>query len=174
MLTCLKTTNKPQKTLTIKTINNVSSDKSHCLVKMTSKPKKTSISKNDQQCIKLCQLIMWYTCLHCTYVPSLPQEPTNIVIKQTHEHRRKLPIMTSYCLSLEKILYIHPYPCGGTSTTWKIVHWRNKMPTSQLLVCYCAILKMKGRFTFLPPQIVGQQLASNGLTRLWQLTISTW
>jgi hypothetical protein len=57
MLTCLKTTNKPQKTLTIKTINNASSGKSHWLVKMTSKPKKTSISKNDQECIKLCQLI---------------------------------------------------------------------------------------------------------------------
>ncbi len=32
--------------------------------------------------------------------------------------------------------------------------------------CCCVILKMKGCFTFLPPQVVDQQLASNGLTRL--------
>jgi hypothetical protein len=35
-------------------------------------------------------------------------------------------------------------------------------------------LKTKGHLTFLPPQVVGQQLASDGLTRLWQLTTSTW
>jgi len=56
----------------------------------------------------------------------------------------------------------------------KIVHWKNKMPTSQLLVCCYVILKTKGRFTFLPPQVVGQQLASNGFTRLWQLIACTW
>jgi hypothetical protein len=39
------------------------------------------------------------------------------------------------------------------------MQWVSKMPTSQLLVCCCVILKMEGRFTFLPPQVVGQQFA---------------
>ncbi len=48
------------------------------------------------------------------------------------------------------------------------------MPTSQLLVCYCVNLKIEGRFIFLQ-QVVGQQLAPKGFTRLGQLNVaSTW
>jgi hypothetical protein len=33
----------------------------------------------------------------------------------------------------------------------------------------------EGRLTFLPPQVIGQQLASKGLTRLGQLIVAcTW
>jgi len=55
------------------------------------------------------------------------------------------------------------------------MHWRSKMLASQLLMCCCVILRTKGHLTFLPPQVVGQQLASKGLTRLGQFTIvGTW
>jgi hypothetical protein len=54
------------------------------------------------------------------------------------------------------------------------MHWISKMLASQLLVCCYVNLKMEGHFTFLPPRIVGQQLASNNLTRLWQLTTCKW
>ncbi len=72
-----------------------------------------------------------------------------------------------------KNIVIRPNPSDGTSTIGKIVHWVNKMPTSQLLVCYCVILKMEGGFTFLPPWIVGQQLALVGYTMLWTLITVT-
>jgi len=55
----------------------------------------------------------------------------------------------------------------------KIMHWVSKMPTSQLLVCWCIILKTKGYIAFLPPWVVGQQLASTGCTMLWTLIVST-
>jgi hypothetical protein len=48
------------------------------------------------------------------------------------------------------------------------------MSASQLLVCCYVNLKTKCCFTTLPPQVVGQQLASNGLTRLWQLIEGIW
>jgi hypothetical protein len=54
------------------------------------------------------------------------------------------------------------------------MHWRNKMPTSQLLVCYYVNLKMEGHLTFLLTQVLGQQLALDDFIRLWQLTINTW
>jgi hypothetical protein len=42
-------------------------------------------------------------------------------------------------------------------------------------MCYNVNLRTNGCLTFLPPQIVGQQLASEGLTTLGQLiTTSTW
>jgi hypothetical protein len=47
------------------------------------------------------------------------------------------------------------------------------MLVSQLLVCYCVILNTKGHLTFLPPRVVGQQLALIGLTRLLQLRACT-
>jgi hypothetical protein len=47
------------------------------------------------------------------------------------------------------------------------------MLASQLLVCYCVILKTEGRITFLPPWIVGQQLASGSHTMLWALIEAT-
>ncbi len=56
---------------------------------------------------------------------------------------------------------------------WEIVHWVSKLLTSQLLVWCCVILKVEGHFTFLPPQVVGQQLASVGHTMLWTLIAST-
>ncbi len=43
-----------------------------------------------------------------------------------------------------------------------------------MLVCCCVNLKIEGYFTFLPPQVVGQQLASDGLIRLWQLIEGIW
>jgi hypothetical protein len=61
-----------------------------------------------------------------------------------------------------------------TSTTRKTMHSKSNLPTSQLFVCYYVILNTKGRFTFLPPWVVGQQLASDGFIKLWQLTTSTW
>jgi hypothetical protein len=64
---------------------------------------------------------------------------------------------------------------GGPSTMGKTMHLKSKMPASQLLMCCCIILKTKGHLTFLPPQVVGQQLASKILTKLGQLTtIGTW
>ncbi len=54
------------------------------------------------------------------------------------------------------------------------MHWRSNLPASQLFICNCVILNMEGLFTFLPPRVVGQQLASDNLTRLWQLTRGTW
>ncbi len=65
-------------------------------------------------------------------------------------------------------------PCGATSTMRTIMHWKNKTPTSQLLVCCGVILKMKGCLIFLPPWVVSQPLALNSFTRLWQLITSTW
>jgi hypothetical protein len=57
----------------------------------------------------------------------------------------------------------------------KTVHLKSKMLASQLLVYFCVDLKIESRLTFLPPQVVGQQLASKSFTRLKQLTIaSTW
>jgi hypothetical protein len=54
------------------------------------------------------------------------------------------------------------------------MHLKNKMLTSQLLMC-CVNLKIEGCFTFLPPQVIGQQLALEGLTRLGQLIlVGTW
>jgi hypothetical protein len=45
----------------------------------------------------------------------------------------------------------------------------------QLLVCCCVNLRTNGCLTFLPPQVVGQQLALEGLTALGQLTkTDTW
>ncbi len=49
------------------------------------------------------------------------------------------------------------------------------MLASQLLVCCCINLKIESHLTFLQPQVVGQQLALEGLTRLGQLTATgTW
>jgi hypothetical protein len=56
----------------------------------------------------------------------------------------------------------------------KIVHGISKMLTSQLLVCCYVNLKTKGCPTFLPPRIVGQQLASDNFSKLWQFTTRTW
>jgi hypothetical protein len=42
----------------------------------------------------------------------------------------------------------------------------SKMPVSQLLACCYVILKMEGRFPFLQPQIVGQQLTLVNRTML--------
>jgi hypothetical protein len=55
----------------------------------------------------------------------------------------------------------------------KTMHWVDKMPASQLLVCCCVILKTKGCFTFLPPQVVGQQLTLVNRTMLWVLIVGT-
>ncbi len=55
----------------------------------------------------------------------------------------------------------------------KVVHWVSKMPTSQLLVWCCVILKTKSHLTFLPSQVVGQQFASVSYTMLWALITST-
>jgi hypothetical protein len=55
----------------------------------------------------------------------------------------------------------------------KTMHWVSKMPTSQLLVWCYVILKMEGWFTFLPPWVVGQQLASTNCTMLWTLITCT-
>jgi len=42
-------------------------------------------------------------------------------------------------------------------------------------MCCCVNLRTKGHFTFLPSQVVSQQLASKGLTRLRQLIATrTW
>jgi hypothetical protein len=55
------------------------------------------------------------------------------------------------------------------------MHLKSKMLTSQLLVYCCVNLRIENRLTFLPPQVVSQQLASESLTRLKQLTTaSTW
>jgi hypothetical protein len=40
------------------------------------------------------------------------------------------------------------------------------MLASQLFMCCCVILNMEGRLTFLPPQVVGEQLALYDLARL--------
>jgi hypothetical protein len=64
-------------------------------------------------------------------------------------------------------------PKWGDINRGKTMHWVNKMPTSQLLVCCWVILKMKGHLTFLPPWIVGQQLTSVDHTMLWTLITST-
>jgi hypothetical protein len=54
------------------------------------------------------------------------------------------------------------------------VDWVSKMPPSQLLVCCCVILKMKGRLAFLPPWVVGQQLTFANRTMLWALTTTMY
>jgi hypothetical protein len=55
------------------------------------------------------------------------------------------------------------------------MHLKSKMLASQLLVYSCVNLRIENHLTFLPPPVVGQQLASASLTRLKQLTItSTW
>ncbi len=48
------------------------------------------------------------------------------------------------------------------------------MLASQFLVCCCVYLKMESHLIFLPLRIVGQQLALDGFTRLWQLIRGTW
>jgi len=53
------------------------------------------------------------------------------------------------------------------------MHWISKILACQLLVCYCVILEMKGHFTFLPPQIIGQQFISASRTMLWALIVGT-
>ncbi len=57
----------------------------------------------------------------------------------------------------------------------KMVHLKSKMLASQLLVYFCVNLRIESCLTFLPPQVVGQQLASKSFTRLKEFTIaSTW
>jgi len=63
---------------------------------------------------------------------------------------------------------------GKTSTSRKTVHWKSNLQASQLFVCYCVILNREDLFTFSPPRVIGQQLASNSLVGLWQLTKNTW
>jgi hypothetical protein len=48
-----------------------------------------------------------------------PNKLNNIVIKFTQVQVGKIPTVTSYCFwfgaALERILWIHPYPCVGTN-----------------------------------------------------------
>jgi len=82
--------------------------------------------------------------------------------------------VTSYCLSSERIFVNSSILGWQKSTSRKTVHWKSNLSASQLFVCYCVILNIEDLLTFLPPQVVGQQLASNSLVGLWQLTSSTW
>jgi hypothetical protein len=48
------------------------------------------------------------------------------------------------------------------------------MLASQLLMCYCVILKKKGHLTFLPPWVVGQQFVLADRIMLWTFIVGTW
>jgi hypothetical protein len=82
--------------------------------------------------------------------------------------------MSSYHLSSEKKTINSSIPKWCDINKGKTMHWRNKMSTSQLLVCCYVNLKMEGCITFLPPWIVNEQLALDGITRLWQFILGTW
>jgi len=67
------------------------------------------------------------------------------------------------CLWLQGMLQIHPYPRGWTSTGGRPKEGMNNLLTSQLSVCWCINLNIKGLLTFFPQWDVGQLLTSASL-----------
>jgi len=76
--------------------------------------------------------------------------------QESYEHCNKIFNSDIVLFVIRKNIANLSVPKWQNINRGKIVHCWNKMPTSQLLVCCCVNLKMKGCFTFLPPWVVRQ------------------